>query len=148
MTDLNELSLLGEERSAATVSQFQGLVSNSEELTFLMGAGCSKCAGLPLTNELTDKVLAGAEIEVWGKEILTVVKEQFASSVGANTEDYLSEIVDLLAITERRAEREVQEDSVLIGSASYTSDPLRNTSDQIKQAIARAIKAKVNVDTY
>ncbi len=148
MSDSDDLTFVGDERFSAAISQFLGLANNSDALTFLMGAGCSKCAGLPLTNELTDRVLSSVKVDSQGKEILTAVKEQFENGVGANIEDYLSEIVDLLAITERRAERAVKENTVIVGGASYTADDLRKTSNQIKRAIAGAIESKVSVDIH
>ena len=148
MTDSDDLSFVSDERFSAAISQFLGLANNSDALTFLMGAGCSKCAGLPLTNELTNKVLDSQKVDSQSKEILSAVKEQFDNGVGANIEDYLSEIVDLLAITERRAEREVKKNSVSVGGAAYTADDLRNTSNQIKRAIAGAIESKVNVSIH
>ena len=148
MTDSGDLAFIGDERFSGAVSQFLGLANNSDALTFLMGAGCSKCAGLPLTNELTDKVLVSQKVESRSKEILAAVKEQFDDGVGANIEDYLSEIVDLLAITERRAGREVKKNTVSVGGAAYTADNLRDTSNQIKRAIASAIESKVNVDIH
>ncbi len=148
MTETNELTFVSDEKFSAAISQFVGLANNSDALTFLMGAGCSKCAGLPLTNELTDKVLGSAKVDSQSKEILTAVKEQFENGVGANIEDYLSEIVDLLAITERRAGREVKKNTVSVGTASYTADDLRKTSNQIKRAIAGAIESKVKVDVH
>ena len=148
MTDSDDFTFVSDERFSAAISQFLGLANNSDALTFLMGAGCSKCAGLPLTNELTNKVLDSQKVDNQSKEILAAVKEQFDNGVGANIEDYLSEIVDLLAITERRADREVKKNTVWVGGAAYTADDLRNTSNQIKRAIAGAIESKVNVGVH
>ena len=83
MSDSDDLTFVGDERFSAAISQFLGLANSSEVLTFLMGAGCSKCAGLPLTNELTDRVLSSAKVDSQGKEILTAVKETVFSEMAS-----------------------------------------------------------------
>ena len=54
----------------------------------------------------------------------------------------------MLAITERRAERGVEENTVVVGNASYTAEQLRNAIIKLKQAIAKAIDRKVSIDTH
>ena len=134
--------------SRRRVTQFRDLVNGCDGLSFLIGAGCSRCAGLPLTKELTDKVLADPEIDDASKDILLAVKGIFADADDAHIEDYLSEIVDLLAITDRRAERGVKENTIAVGSALYSAEQLRTASNQIKRAIARAIDGKVKITTH
>ena len=108
MINSDELSLVISGPFSNAVSQFHELINNRSALAFLIGAGCSKCAGLPLTKELTEKVLANTDLDCTSKKILIAVKGIFAEAAGAHIEDYLSEIVDLLAITDRRAERGVK----------------------------------------
>ena len=148
MTKVDELSLVSKEPFSVALERFLGIANSSSALAFLIGAGCSRCAGLPLTNELTDRVLGDTEIDCLSKGILAAVKEKFAGGVEANIEDYLSEIVDMLAITERRAERGVEENTVAVGDASYTTEQLRRASSQIKRAIASAIEKKVSIATH
>ena len=148
MTKIDELSVVSKEPFSDALGGFLGVVNSSSALAILIGAGCSRCAGLPLTNELTDQVLEDDKLDSSSKEMLIAVRREFASGVDANIEDYLSEIVDMLAITERRAERGVGENTVVVGTASYTAEQLRNASNQIKQAIASAIDKKVNIDTH
>lgn len=138
----DDLSLLAKEPFSKAVAQFRDLVNGCDGLPFLIGAGCSGCAGLPLTKELTDIVLADPEIVGASKDILLSVKGIFADAKDAHIEDYLSEIVDLLAITDRRAERGVQENTIAVGNAQYSADQLRAASNQIKRAIARATEGK------
>lgn len=71
---------------------------------FLIGAGCSKCAGLPLMEELTAKVLDSGVLDADTTDILNGIQDRFIGASGPNIEDYLSEIIDLLAIAERRTE--------------------------------------------
>ena len=148
MTDIDELSVISKEMFSDALAGFLGIMNSSNALAFLIGAGCSRCAGLPLTNELTDKILEDDTLDSPSKEILIAVRKEFAGGVDANIEDYLSEIVDMLAITERRAGRGVGENTVVVGSACYTAKQLRKASNQIKQAIASAIDRKVNIATH
>ena len=57
MTEVDELSVASKEPFSGALTRFLGITNSSSSLAFLIGAGCSRCAGLPLTNELTDKVL-------------------------------------------------------------------------------------------
>ena len=145
MTDPDELSILRKEPFSKVVEQFDDLVNSCDALTFLMGAGCSKCAGLPLTNELTDMVLSDDKLDCTSKKILNEVKNIYTDANNAHIENYLSEIVDLLAITDRRAELGVTQNTLFLGDAQYDATALRNASNQIKQAIASAIDKKVNI---
>ena len=148
MTNAGEMSAVTTEPFSTAVSQFYDLVSGCDGMAFLIGAGCSRCAGLPLTKELTDKVLGNAEVDCTSKNILASVRDIFAESADAHIEDYLSEIVDLLAITDRRAERGVNNNAVAVRDAQYTSAELRKASNQIKRAIASAVQMKVNISTH
>ena len=148
MTEVDELSVVSKEPFSGALTRFLKITNSSSSLAFLIGAGCSRCAGLPLTNELTDKVLADDKLDTPSKEILIAVRGKFAGGADANIEDYLSEIVDMLAITERRAERGVEENTVVVGDAPYAAEQLRNASNQIKQAIAGAIDRKVSIATH
>ena len=148
MINSDELSVLSSEPFSNAVSQFQDLMNNRSALAFLIGAGCSKCAGLPLTKELTEKVLDNCKLDSTSKNILTAVRDIFTEAPDAHIEDYLSEIVDLLSITDRRAERGVKQNAIAVGDASYTSEDLRKASNQIKRAIASAIERKVDIRTH
>ena len=117
-------------------------------MVFLIGAGCSRCAGLPLTKELTEKVLVDTDVDSLSKDILSAVEAIFSDASDSHIEDYLSEIIDLLAITDRRTERGVENSTVLVGDSAYTTKDLRKASIQIKRAIARAIDVKVTVSTH
>lgn len=82
------------------------------------------------------------------KAILTAIKVLFAGSSRANIEDYLSELIDLLAIADRREAREATQQSVTLGGSGYSKAQLRSAADQIKRGIAKVIKSKVNVQTH
>ena len=148
MTHLDDLGIPSDAPFSDAVVQFQNLTINCDALAFLIGAGCSKCAGLPLTSELTDTVLNNPNLNDAGSNLLTAVSEQFSDTARANIEDYLSEIVDLLAITDRRVQRGATQKTVAVGSTSYTAQELRTTSDNIKRAIAGAIEQNVSISTH
>ena len=115
---------------------------------FLIGAGCSKCAGLPLTAELTAKTLVSARLDVTTKTILTAIEGLFAGAKTANIEDYLSELVDLVAIAERRGARGATTSLVPLNGVDYSARQLKDAVDQIKEAIADVIDIAVNLEVH
>ena len=115
---------------------------------FLLGAGCSKCAGLPLTVELTTKALASAKLDATTKSILAAIQNQFAGAITANIEDYLSELVDFLAIAERRELRGATSHAVSLDGTTYTSIQLKDATEQIKKAIVEVINQEVSMDVH
>ena len=148
MTNCDDLSTVNREPFSDALTQFTKLMENRSALAFLIGAGCSKCAGLPLTKELTDWVLASSALDCTSKRILTTVKSIFDGSDDAQIEDYLSEIVDLLSVTDRRADHGAKQNAVMLGEASYTATQFRSATNQIKRAIASLIEKKVNIDIH
>jgi hypothetical protein len=147
MTPLDDLSMLQDKPFSEAVAKFEELFVQSGR-AFLMGAGCSKCAGLPLTSELTNQALGSEELDDTSKAILTAVKSSFAGAEDAHIEDYLSELIDLLAIAERRSDRGATRKAVRLGDADYSHEQLRAAADQIKRAIAKAIETKVCIDVH
>lgn len=119
MSTPDDLSMLREKPFSEAVSKFEELLNQSGR-AFLIGAGCSKCAGLPLTAELTEKVLGSTELDDTSKALLTAVRQLFDGSANAHIEDLLSELIDLLAIAERRVERGATQQKTAIGGCSYT----------------------------
>ena len=148
MCEVDELSVAREEPFLEDITGFVRITNSSNALVFLIGAGCSRCAGLPLMNELTDQALSADKLDPSSKKILTAVKAKFEGGNDANIEDYLSEIVDLLAITDRRAERGVEGNTVFVGADPYSAEQLRRAITQIKRAIATAIGRKVRIDCH
>jgi hypothetical protein len=147
MTTLDDLSALREKPFSEAVAKFEELLVQSGR-AFLIGAGCSKCAGLPLISELTDLVLDSNELDDASKAVLTAVKELFAGAGHDHIEDYLSELIDLLAIAERRVERGATQADITLEKTGYTAAQLRATADQVKRAIARAIEKPVSVGVH
>ena len=147
MTTPDDLFVLREKPFSEAVAKFEELLVQSGR-AFLIGAGCSKCAGLPLTAELTDKALGSSELDGTSKAILTAVKDLFAGAGNAHIEDYLSELIDLLAIAERRVDRGATQKDITLGGTGYTAAQLRGAADQIKRAIANVIEKKVSIEIH
>lgn len=109
---------------------------------FLVGAGCSKCAGLPLMEELTTNVLNSGDLDADTTNILKGIQDSFTGASGPNIEDYLSEIIDLLAIAERRVERGATDNQVFIKEKQYAGPQLREAAEKIKRTISDIIECK------
>ena len=147
MTTPDDLSVL-------RTSPFSDAVAKLEELllqgrrAFLIGAGCSKCAGLPLTAELTDLAIGSEQLDETSKAILEAIRNEFRGATTSNIEDYLSELVDLLAIAERRANRGASPGQVGVGGKPYSNSQLREAAEQIKRSISKAIEKRVEIETH
>ena len=142
MTKSDDLSVLSTKAYSDAIARLLNLTTSASSLAFLIGAGCSYCAGLPLTNALTDIVLTAKLPCETSQTILSRVEATFADGKDANIEDYLSEIVDMLAIAERRLERGVTRNANADTWLPYTADELRRAAQHIlgqllKQSIAK-----------
>jgi hypothetical protein len=141
-----ELDFLKYEELKKAVDEMEELLSQSK-IGFLIGAGCSKCAGLPLTTELTNLVLE--KLEDNEKKIVESVMKNFEGAETPTIEDYLSEIIDYLAILERRSEKGARSNSVLIFESSYTIEQLLNILKSIKECITKCIdETRINEGTH
>jgi hypothetical protein len=147
MTAPDDLSVLRTESFSDAVRTFEELLVQSGR-AFLIGAGCSKCAGLPLTAELTRRAIESDNLDPSSKEILAAINNLFDGATNSHIEDYLSELIDLLAIAERRMERGASQAQVPIGAKSYSAAQLRTAAEQIKQAISSAIDKTVEITTH
>ena len=148
MTERDDLSVLKHEPFQNALLQFEELLLQNRPV-FLLGAGCSKCAGIPLASELTTHVLQDVGLDEDSKNILEAVKNLFDGAGNAQIEDYLSELVDFLAIAERREMRGATQKTISIGSHKCDAEKLRNTIEQIKQVIASAIEKKeISIETH
>lgn len=143
----DDLSELKQPVFATALNDLDDLLTQSGK-AFLVGAGCSKCAGLPLTAELTMKTLASALLDATTKTILTAIEALFAGAKTANIEDYLSELVDLVAIAERRGLRGATSDTVALNGSDYTAKQLKDAVEQIKRAIAEVININITMEVH
>ena len=147
MTTHDDLSVLHEKPISDAVEKFEELLVQSGR-AFLIGAGCSKCAGLPLTAELTKIAIDSDKLDATSKAILAAIKNLFDGATISHIEDYLSELVDLLAIAERRAERGASRAQVPIDGELYSAAQLRAASEQIKLSISNAIDKQIEIKTH
>lgn len=141
----SDLSVFSSPELRKVVQDMRELLSQNR-LAFLLGAGCSKCAGLPLMPELTEKVLNHDKISSETRELLDAVLGSFSGAPTATIEDYLSEIVDFLSIAERRARSGAEQPKVLVGTRESDVSTLQNALEEIKDIISSAIgDAQVSV---
>lgn len=147
MNAVDDLSFLHDKRFFDAVQKFEELLAQSGR-TFLLGAGCSKCAGLPLTAELTKLTLQSSKLDNDGKAILEAIKSLFAGADSAHIEDYLSELVDLLAIADRRKWRGAAQAEIQLAGKGYSSEHLKAAAEQIKLAIAELVGVDVKIEIH
>ncbi len=147
MATPDDLSVLRLKPYCEAVTKLEELMTQSGP-AFLIGAGCSKCAGLPLMEELTDKALLSSSLGATTKKILEDLKALFVGATDANIEDYLSELVDLLAVTERRVSRGATKNQVDLNGQTYNANQLREAVEEIKRAIATIIDSDITIDTH
>lgn len=143
----DDLSPLKEPAFATALNDLDDLLTQSGK-AFLIGAGCSKCAGLPLMEELTKKSLASGKLSATTKTILSAIQGLFAGANAANIEDYLSELVDLVAIADRRGVRGATSHTTPLAGVDYTAKQLKNAVDEIKLAIAEVIDVPVSMEFH
>ena len=101
-----------------------------------------------MIEELMAKTLESELLDLTTKQLLASIEELFEGAVSANIEDYLSELVDLVAIAERRGARRATKDTVSLNGVDYTVTKLKDAVDQIKEAIAKVIDVEVNLEVH
>ena len=143
----DDLTPLQEPAFATALNDLDDLLTQSGKV-FMIGAGCSICAGLPLTTELTAKTLASTRLDATTNTNLTVIVGLFVGAKAANIEDYLSELVDLVAIAERRGVRGATTNTASLNGVEYTAKQLKDAVDQIKQSIAEVIEVDVKMECH
>ena len=143
----DDLSILQELPISEGLSKLEELLAQTDR-AFLLGAGASKCAGLPLTAELTDKVLDSDKLDDYTKEILAAIKDLFTGAADSNIEDFPSELIDYLAIVERRVAHNAKKATVALAGKEYGKSDLQKASVQIKRGIAEAIEKPVSIEMH
>ncbi|MCA9232254.1 MAG: SIR2 family protein [Planctomycetales bacterium] len=137
----DEFASLRNPELTEVLTELRDHLSRSRKV-FLFGAGCSKCAGLPLMPELTSQVLAHLESQGLTNThgLLADVEKHFDGAHQPNIEDFMSEIVDFSCIADRRRGRKAAKSSVQIGSAEYEAEKLQQALIEIKSSIAHVIQ--------
>jgi hypothetical protein len=124
---------------------FREIVQDLRELlshrrvAFLLGAGCSRKAGLPLMSELTEQVLDHAALSDKTSRSLNSVRELFSGAGDATIEDFMSELVDYLSVANRRKRRGAAQCRVSLGNDEYTAEELADALDEIKRAVVQVL---------
>lgn len=147
MPDPDDLSPLKTSQFTSAIEKLEELLTQSHR-AFLIGAGCSKCANLPLAGELTEKAIASFELNERSKEILAAIKGNFDGAECPNIEDFLSELVDLMAIADRRTTRKAAVTTTSLGGKDYSTEQLHEAAEQIKRAIFKEINHDVQIDCH
>ena len=147
MTTSDVLQSLHEPHLTEAIDKFSDLLLQSRR-AFLIGDGCSKSAGLPLTAELTNQVLQSTTLSATSRKLLNTISKDFQGSHVSQIEDYLSELIDLLAIAQRRSERGATNNTIILHGNSYTKDDLVSAADEIKYTIAEIIDGNISLDVH
>lgn len=126
------------EQFSRTLDESIELLSQPRQ-AFLIGAGVSKCAGLPLMSELTDAVVRRLDPASKALAIMRSIQGNFGGARACTLEDYMSELVDLISIAERRSYLSVPEARVPLGEGSYSLQELNSALSQVKQSIRQEI---------
>jgi hypothetical protein len=145
MTD--ELSVFNKQEFSKPIEEFKELLSQNRR-AFLIGAGCSKIAGLPLMPELTKMVLEYKDISKKSKEILVGIKRLFSGADSSTIEDYMSELVDHLSIANRRTQKGSKESIIQLADKQYSPEDLKKALEEVKKAIEDNIKKEVNISDH
>lgn len=144
----DSLELINVSPFVEAVNRLEDLMSQSNR-AFLLGAGCSRCAGLPLTSELTGLILNMPSLSSETKDILTALIKRFEGAENATIEDFMSELVDLLAIAKRRNERGARMTSIELSGETYAVDQIQNSLLEIREKTTKCIEEKqADVSTH
>jgi len=138
---VDELDALRDDKFEDPIAELEKLLAQSRR-AFLLGAGCSRCAGLPLMEGLTDEVLKGVPEKETAHTVLAALQKDFAGATGCNIEDYMSELVDLISIAERKSFRGAASSAVSVGDATFSVDELRTALESIKVGIAKCLNGE------
>jgi hypothetical protein len=141
---VDDLSGLSKAPFDEVVREFESQMAQSNR-AFLLGAGCSRCANLPLMSELTEKVFACDSLSVSTKNVLEYLRTKYEGSHGTTIEDYMSDIVDILTMAKRRRDCGARNEKVAFDGQEYGADDLEKSLNEIKDLMVVFLKPK-NVD--
>jgi len=130
------------------IDKIKELISNTN-LAVLLGAGCSKCAGLPLMPELTKNICDCKELSQGTIGILIFLQEKYKLSTKSNIEDYISELIDYLSIIERRPWKEGEVKKIKVDDSEFTEHQISVALSEIKYKIATYIdENKISIEVH
>jgi len=147
MTELSLPSIFDDPTIREKTENIKELISNTN-LAFLVGAGCSKCAGLPLMPELTKDICGCNDFQEDTIAILSFLDDNYKKSDKSNIEDFISELIDYLSIIERRPSIEGQIQKIKIDDKEFTREQIDTALIEIKDKIAACIDTKITIDVH
>lgn len=121
------------------VRNIQDLMSQSR-ISFLMGAGCSICAGLPAMKMLTQQVEDILKRKFEENDSEGVYKLYCELSLGfshteSNIEDYLSDLQDLGALAQRKVNKGLTDHKQKLTDIGYSLKQINFLINEIKNSI-------------
>jgi hypothetical protein len=132
----------------AETDKIKELISNTN-LSLLIGAGCSKCAGLPLMPQLTQDICDCKDFCNDTKDILSFLRVKYKYSSKSNIEDFISELIDYLSIIDRRPSKPDEEKKIKIDETQFTEKQISFALVEIKNKIASYIEGnKISIGTH
>lgn len=145
---IDDLSALRDEPFVEAIAKIEQLMSHPNRV-FLLGAGCSKCAGLPLMTELTESVANDKDLKDNTKTILSFLRTEYEGGHGSTVEDYLSDIADISAVAARRSNCGIQNSRIDLGGHPYSTQELDEATQDIKGVMVRHLQpSNLNVDSH
>jgi len=145
---LDDLSVLRQDPFSQAIEELRKLLSQPNR-AFLLGAGCSKCAGLPLMSELTEDVVRDVGPTGPTGKVLAFLQTEYDGGHGSTVEDYLSDLVDVVAVAARRKHCGVDDPRVDIGGEKYGVSDLEAVADDIKAVMVGLLEpANFDIGTH
>ena len=92
--------------------------------------------------QLIEEVMKHESLSNATRTLLEIISDNFSGTESATIEDYMSEIVDLLSITERRTKRDASKSKVKVEDQDKDGEQFQIALDEIKQAILSIISNK------
>ena len=125
------------------------------KVSFLIGAGCSLCAGLPFMKTLTETVcnnLNPAQQDDEEKKrayaLLASIRDNYKSLDNTSIEDFLSEIQDINAILQRQKQKGIENPEYQYNNEKYKPEHTYILLEEIKKNIKVILGQKVNTIKY
>ena len=125
------------------------------KVSFLIGAGCSACAGLPFMNELTMKIYelldptkTKDKNEKTAYKLLKEIKACFSGLKNVSIEDYLSEIQDIDAILQRQKAKGVDKPVYPPNNGKYEVTHTQLLLKKVKETISELLGGPITTIKY
>ena len=125
-------------------------IMSRPDISFLIGAGCSLCAGLPHMAGLTESV--GTKLKellldspecILAFKLYESISSVYKDSNNVSIEDFLSEIQDLDAIVQRQKQMGISSPSMQYCGADYSLESIQILMLRIKEIIKDFLGGKI-----